>query len=234
MALNNYTNINTLTTAWGAADANLQATLATSGSATLAKLTLARQTILSNITESDFDNADTLLAAARAIELSLPTTVAPILNNVPKALAAYFKSQYNSTIKAYFKPNIVAGSFTWDSNFITFWRRAQAEELTQKLGTIINTAGTWGSLSMGASISLNTALEILVASNATTTVSMTVTAVLTTVAGQNQVCTITIPVGTPVGTTFALSNANATTFNGVSSFAVSGGSNGDILQVWVA
>ena len=230
MALSDASQMLAISTAYGTADANLQSILATTGSVAQAEITTARQTVFEQTTDADFDKANTWTAAIRATELSLTNTITPILNSAVKAIEAYYVGQYATKTRIYFKTGV-----TWTDAFRALWRRVMNEELIVELGSITNSAGTWGSYTTsGKSIALNTALECRVTSAATTTVLMTVNIVLGRADSTSQLLTFTIPVGTAVNTVIHLTNSTTSTWTNVVSLSVTGGSASDQLQIWVS
>lgn len=232
MALTDLTTIQTVTDALGAADNNLQATLVLSGTTAAQKLADARGTVHDDATEADFDDNQTFVGAMRTIEKSMPTIVKGQLNNVAKGMDTYFIAQTGSKFRVYAESLGV----TWADTFRTLWRRSMAEEIIVPLGHIIKSGGAWpGSLTADKALgTLDVAMALRTGITAAIgAAAITVNITLTRSTGTSDLVVVTIPANTPANSVIALTGGTSKWVS-VFSIAVTGGTNADRIEVWVA
>ena len=108
-----------------------------------------------------------------------------------------------------------------------------AEELVVRLGSIAKSGASWGSLTADKTISLDSSLELRTMASIGST-AIPVAVYLTKSAGTSELVTLTIPAGTGV-TSFDLTSATTTRFNGVESVTISNsyGVDGTTFEFWV-
>lgn len=237
MALIDVSEITALTDLFGQAEASLQdaANPATVGSAGEG-LHDARDQVYDaggSLDDDDFDNVLTLATTLRTAERDLSDTILASLAAVPPALDAYFSSQVGETMRSYYDGTSSPKTVGWDTNFRSLWRRVQNEELVIALSSATKGSGTWAVTYDADGIELDTRLELRPSTLIGGT-DVVVTLTLTKASGATAVVGVNIPAGTAAGTAFAVSHSSGSTFNGVTTMTVTGGTNGDVVKLWVS
>ena len=200
--------------------------------------------------ESEFDNARTVINTARTSEKNLPAQINTQFASICASLNTFYNSQYGSKFKTYFANVYNSGLYdtdlgasalpVWTDNFRTLWRNTISEELVVRLGTVTKTAGSWGSFTADKSIELDSSLIIKLKSNLVTLPVgadvMPITLALTDAAGSAYVATVNVPSGSTAESTHSITTAAKTKFASVQSVTISNSyaDNGDIIEVWVS
>ena len=188
-----------------------------------------------NRSDSEYTNIQALINQSRSVELNLATTLNAVVVPICSSLSNFYNTQYGSRFRTYFKDAYVDDPTAeiWTEDFRALWRRALTEELVVRLGTITKSGASWGSFSADKTISLDSALELRTTASIGST-AIPVAVYLTKSSGSSELVTLTIPAGTGV-TSFDLTSATTTKFNGVDSVTISNtyGTSGDIFEFWV-
>jgi hypothetical protein len=200
--------------------------------------------------ESEFDNARTVISTARSTELNLPTSINSQFSSICAALNSFYTNQYGAKFKTYFADVYATGQYdtdlggsalpVWTDNFRTLWRNTIGEELIVRLGSVTKTAGSWGSFVADKSIELDTALIVKIkqtlATVAAGTDSMPVTIALNDSAANAYVSTVNIPLGAAAENTYSITTTTKSTFASIQTVTISNsyGDNGDIVEFWVS
>lgn len=192
-------------------------------------------------TESEFDNAKTLINTARALEISLPTTLNSSFGSVCSGLNTFYSAQYGASFKTYFKDAYALVSTVWSENFRTLWRSSMNEELVVKLGSVTKTSGAWGSFVADKTISLNSALvmknkfDVTSGSMPSGITTFPVTLVLGRADGTTYSSTISMPVDTLQNTLFDITSTGSSTFTSIISVTIADtyGIDNNVIEFWV-
>jgi hypothetical protein len=188
-----------------------------------------------NRSDSEYTNIQSLINQARAVELNISTTLNNIVVPICTSLNSFYTAQYGSRFRTYFKDVYVSDptSSIWTEDFRRLWRRALAEELVIRLGSIAKSGASWGSFTADKTISLDSSLELRTLASIGST-AIPVAVYLTKSAGTSELITLTIPAGTGV-TSFDLTSTTTTKFNGVESVTISNsyGVDGTTFEFWV-
>jgi hypothetical protein len=188
-----------------------------------------------NRSDSEYTNIQSLINQTRTVELNLSTTLNNIVVPICTSLNSFYTAQYGSRFRTYFKDVYVSDptDSIWTEDFRGLWRRALAEELVVRLGSIAKSGASWGSLVADKTISLDSSLELRTMASIGST-AIPVAVYLTKSAGTSELVTLTIPAGTGV-TSFDLTSATTTRFNGVESVTISNsyGVDGTTFEFWV-
>jgi len=238
MALDSKTQIQNIATDLGNAWDKVKATY-TSGDSSDSKLKVsnARQTVVTQMTTSEYDNAEVLAKAFRDVEKKIDSTVKPVLKGCCDALETYTKNQHAKKFRDKWNATSTGTNDpTWPANFRELWRLMVNEELIVKVAHVTKASGSWpATMTSDTAIVLDENLEIRFASSAgTSTDEIVATLVLQKADLTTSIQTVTIPVGTTVGTRFTIgsSSTKGITITNVS-IATDNGVNGDELQLWV-
>lgn len=229
MPLISNTDILSISTALGAADAAfVSATDTTQSTSPAAYLKAARIQVHADSADADYDNALAWETALRKVELSLPTSLGPILASTCAATDAYYIAQTGNKLRINFKA--VTG---WTNAFRALWRKSLKEEIIVRIWSFTNTSGTWGAIAPDKAIMLDTALEIHAVSAVTSAITLNL--ILLHANATTNLVTLTIPAGTLAGTVFPIGTvAAASKWVGTQSVGTSGGEAGDIIELWVS
>jgi hypothetical protein len=188
-----------------------------------------------NRSDSEYTNIQSLINQARAVELNISTTLNNIVVPICTSLNSFYTAQYGSRFRTYFKDVYVSDptSSIWTEDFRGLWRRALAEELVIRLGSIAKSGASWGSFTADKTISLDSSLELRTLASIGST-AIPVAVYLTKSAGASELITLTISAGTGV-TSFDLTSTTTTKFNGVESVTISNsyGVDGTTFEFWV-
>ena len=188
-----------------------------------------------NRSDSEYTNIQSLINQTRTVELNLSTTLNNIVVPICTSLNSFYTAQYGSKFRTYFKDVYVSDptDSIWTEDFRGLWRRALAEELVVRLGSIAKSGASWGSLTADKTISLDSSLELRTMASIGST-AIPVAVYLTKSAGTSELVTLTIPAGTGV-TSFDLTSTTTTRFNGVESVTISNsyGVDGTTFEFWV-
>lgn len=188
-----------------------------------------------NRSDSEYTNIQSLINQTRTVELNLSTTLNNIVVPICTSLNSFYTAQYGSRFRTYFKDVYVSDptDSIWTEDFRGLWRRALAEELVVRLGSIAKSGASWGSLIADKTISLDSSLELRTMASIGST-AIPVAVYLTKSAGTSELVTLTIPAGTGV-TSFDLTSTTTTKFNGVESVTISNsyGIDGTTFEFWV-
>ena len=188
-----------------------------------------------NRSDSEYTNIQSLINQTRTVELNLSTTLNNIVVPICTSLNSFYTAQYGSRFRTYFKDVYVSDptDSIWTEDFRGLWRRALAEELVVRLGSVAKSGASWGSLTADKTISLDSSLELRTMASIGST-AIPVAVYLTKSAGTSELVTLTIPAGTGV-TSFDLTSTTTTRFNGVESVTISNsyGVDGTTFEFWV-
>lgn len=188
-----------------------------------------------NRSDSEYTNIQSLINQTRTVELNLSTTLNNIVVPICTSLNSFYTAQYGSRFRTYFKDVYVSDptDSIWTEDFRGLWRRALAEELVVRLGSIAKSGASWGSLTADKTINLDSSLELRTMASIGST-AIPVAVYLTKSAGTSELVTLTIPAGTGV-TSFDLTSTTTTKFNGVESVTISNsyGVDGTTFEFWV-
>lgn len=199
-------------------------------------LTTTRQSLQTNISDTDVDALTKLIQGMRTVESSIQSKSIGLLSPLATFLDNYYRSQTGMKMRVFFKPGVntfvsTPPNITWDDGFRDFWRKSLSEELVVRLGSFSNTTGSFGLYVADKSVELNSTLEIhtpnLIGSN-----NITGTIVFLNASGTTSSVSISIPSATPAGSVLPISRGGK--FVSVSSAVFTGGSIGDVIEIWVA
>ena len=152
-----------------------------------------RTAVRTNVVAADTDDNDNLADVARAIELTIPSTIGDSLNSAADGLEAYCQAQFLTSMREYFKESIT----NWTDGFRSLWRHARAEELVCRLGTLARGASVWAYTQDHVTV-LDTAMELRVVTvNVASDIVVNLT--MTTESGVNQLATARVPAGSVAG-----------------------------------
>lgn len=226
--LTDYSNMQSITTAMGIADAQAQALVDPNNSASaLSKAISIRHTVTAQKADADFDSATALEQSMRSVERSLPTSAGALTQSLATALSSYVTAQTGTSLRLYYK----SGAVAFTDQFRALWRRVQKEELIVKVAhAACGTSNAWGAMAQDAAISLGTPLEIRVPA-LIGAAAITVNATLTKASGGSDLVTVTIPLATPAASSFTLAGPTGK-YVGVSAVTLTGGTQGDTLEFW--
>jgi hypothetical protein len=222
----------------GAADHNIQSTLDLGSSSSAAsKIRAARQSIGTeshSAADADFDDLNTYETSMRALEKELVTRVRPAIAGAITATQTYFLAKTGVNFRDYFDGTTGGKTFVYSTDFTRFraaWRRVRGEELIVPIGRITRAGGVWpGSLTLDQDFELPTPLEVRTGSNIGTA-SITLNLICVRADGSNDLISLAIPAGTASGTRYAIGGNQK--YVGVSTITASGGTNSDVLEVWL-
>jgi hypothetical protein len=229
MALTDAADIQTISNALGLADTALQANLdLTNGASSSSYMKTARETVRTDATDATIDNGLTLLTAMRKTETGLASAVATTLVGSCKALDAFSIAQTGAKLRISFKTGV-----TWSNAFCALWRRAMSEEMIVRIGVVTDASGTWALTDPSSvAIVLDSALEIRIPATIGSA-AITANFVLLKASSVSELVSITIPAGTVGGTVIPIKGGSGK-WQSVSSVGVTGGTSGDVFEVWVA
>ncbi|MBS1722743.1 MAG: hypothetical protein JSS66_07010 [Armatimonadetes bacterium] len=231
MALTDASAILTISNAMGAAYASLLSTLDTGvSSSCLSKVAVVRQNIDSQQAEADFDAATTWFSAVRTDEEALPALIHGALGVSVEAANTYFVSETDSDFKTYWHARDTAHTVAFSNDFRSLWRQVREEELCVSLYTLTRGSSLWVGAVGVSGITLPSVLELRTTS-VIGAASITATATLTQEDGTIDVVVVSIPAATAAHTIYAL---NSTTTYVSGTLSATGGTNGDVLELWVA
>lgn len=222
----------------GAADHNIQSTLDLgSGSSAASKIKVARQAIgteSQSAADADFDDLNTYETSMRALEKDLITRVQPAVAAAITATQTYFLAETGVNFRDYFDGTTGGKTFSYSTDFTRFrtaWRRVRSEELIVPIGSVTRSGGVWpGSLTADQSFSLPSLLEVRTGSligAAAITLNLTCVRADST----NDLITLSIPAGTADGARYAIGGTQK--YVSVTTVTASGGTNADVLEVWL-
>lgn len=185
-----------------------------------------RTAVRTNVVAADTDDNDNLADVARAIELTIPSTIGDSLNSAADGLEAYCQAQFLTSMREYFKESIT----NWTDGFRSLWRHARAEELVCRLGTLARGASVWAYTQDHVTV-LDTAMELRVVTvNVASDIVVNLT--MTTESGVNQLATARVPAGSVAGLRVPLVGGPAK-YVSVSAITITGGTNTDNIEVWL-
>ena len=188
-----------------------------------------------NRSDSEYTNIQSLINQSRTVELNLSTTLNNVVVPICTSLNSFYTAQYGARFRTYFKDVYVNDptATIWTEDFRTLWRRALAEELVVRLGSVAKSGASWGSFSADKTITLDSSLELRTTASIGST-AIPVAVYLTKSSGTSELITLTIPAGTGV-TSFDLTSTATTKFNGVESVSISNsyGVDGTTFEFWV-
>jgi len=226
MALTDSNQILSLSTTLGDADNFLQSAADPSDTiGTLYLLGVARNQVFGQISSGD-DQGAALVSAIRAIEKSIPGTIANILVTTAQRLETYFTTNQSQKFRLFFKTGVV-----WTDHFRTLWRKANKEELIVRLGHSTRASGAFPTLTSDHTIGVDSLLEVRTTS-LIGAAPITVVLTLTRTAGATENVTVTVPATTPSGTVIPLPSGRR--YVTIASAAITGGTDGDALEIWVS
>jgi hypothetical protein len=222
----------------GAADHNIQSTLDLgSGSSAAYKIKVARQAIgteSQSAADADFDDLNTYETSMRTLEKDLVTRVQSAVAAAITATQTYFLAETGVNFRDYFDGTTGGKTFTYSTDFGRFrtaWRRVRNEELIVPIGSVTKSTGVWpSSLTPDQSFSLPTLLEVRTGS-LIGAASITLNLICVRSDNTNDLITLTIPANTADGTRYAIGGTQK--YVSVTTVTASGGTNGDVLEVWL-
>jgi hypothetical protein len=222
----------------GAADHNIQSTLDLgSGSSAASKIKVARKAIgteSQSAADADFDDLNTYETSMRTLEKDLVTRVQPAVAAAITATQTYFLAETGVNFRDYFDGTTGGKTFTYSTDFGRFrtaWRRVRSEELIVPIGSVTRSGGVWpGSLTPDQSFSLPTLLEVRTGS-LIGAASITLNLICVRADNTNDLIALTIPANTADGTRYAIGGTQK--YVSVTTVTASGGTNGDVLEVWL-
>lgn len=236
MALIDVVEMTELTDRLGASEADLQDALdgGASGSA-MNRLAAARDYAYDAggaLTGTSFDNVLALATTLRGCEKTLEANAEAALSSAVSALDTYLYAETGKTLKNYYDGTVVNKTIDWDDDFRGLWRRIKSEELVIKLNDSLKAAGTWGTTITSPGIEIASKIELR-AATLIGAADVVVTLTLTSSADTSVNIGILVPAGTAAGATFPIRNSSYTTFKAVTAAVLTGGTNGDSIEVWV-
>lgn len=238
MALTDSTTFQAVAEAIGAADNNIQSTLDLNTSSSAAsKVKVARQevnTASTTATDSEFDDVNTFETSLRTLEKSMVTIVQPAVAAAITACQTFIYAQTGSNFRDYYNSTASNKTFTSNTNFEYFrtaWRRVRSEELIVRIGSITKASGSWpASLTADKSFTLPTYLEVRTGS-LIGAAAITINLVCVKADATSDLITLTIPAATASGTRYSI--GSTTKYVSISSVALTGGTNADVVEVWL-
>lgn len=231
MSLTTASDVLTITTAMGEAYTDLQSVIDTgSASSALSKLILARQTIDTQQSESDFDAANTWMTAVRNNEIALASTVNDALDATINACNAYFVTNNGLNFKSYWHGRSATYLVSFTTAFRNLWRLVRDEELCVLLSSKTKSSGTWQATSNIATLNRETTLDLRAGSLIGAS-AIVVTLTLIRADSTVDVIVMTIPAATAEDTYYSINGTEQ--YLTISSITATGGTNGDIIEVWV-
>lgn len=231
MSLITSSNILSITTSIGESYTDLLSTL-DSGSANsaISKMVDARQEIDTQQSESDFDDAGTLMDAVRNNELTLTNVVQTALEESVNALNAYYTSAQGTTFKAYWHGRSASYLVDFTTAFRDLWRSVRDEELCVLLASKSKSGGSWQTTSNVTTLERETTLDLR-AGSVIGAADIVVTLTLVRTDSTVDVIVITIPSGAAEDTYYPINDSEQ--YLTISSVSCTGGTNGDVVEVWV-
>lgn len=237
MALIDPANITELTDRLGASELDLATArdIDTSDSA-MERLAAARDYVYdlgSALNGDDFDNILNLATSMRSSEKTLTTYLEDTLSEAVSALDTYFIAVVGTGMRAYYTGLDAATTVAWDSDFRNLWRRLQDEELIVFLSSATRSGGVWTIAYDANGIELESTLEVR-PETLIGAADVIVTLVLANADGTTSTIGVRVPAATAADTAFPVSNSTYSQFVGINSMSVTGGTNGDIVKLWLS
>ena len=238
MALTTASTFQPIAEAIGAADHNIQSTLDLgSASSAASKITDAREAIGAEsllAAVADFDDMNTYETSMRTLEKDLVTRVQPAVAAAITATQVYFLAETGANFRDYFDATTSAKTFTFNTDFNRFrtaWRRVRNEELIVPIGSVTRSAGVWPtSLTTEQTFSLPSLLEVR-AGSLIGAAAITLNLTCVRADGTNDLIVLSIPAATPDGTRFSIGGTQK--YTSVTTVTATGGTNADVLEVWI-
>lgn len=209
---------------------------------------------------TDYANSITLASAFNTILSTMTSNLNGTLTAAVTALNTYCTTVNGASFKSWFQDirlnNVTAATepsdetYTWPNEFRALWRRVRNEELMVRVSTIHNTSDVWavtaddGTHYNSRSLVIPTAMVLYVGNTVGGSDPITGTITFDTKDAGGNALTVVIPLsaftnptGIPVATaaatvyTIAL-GTTYTTFTGVNSISLTGGTDGDELLIY--
>jgi hypothetical protein len=197
------------------------------------RLTVADCIADNNIVNADFDSSTILAQSMRTSENALSSTLSSVYASYQTALDTYVNANKSATVRNYYNSLSVERSVSFTENYRSFYRRIKSEELIVKLYSNTKSVGVWGSTVNHYSTTnmLATLLEVRTGSLIGAS-DVVVTLVPIKSDGTNDSPkTLNIPATTANKTQYAINDT--TKYKGIFSIGITGGTNGDIIEVWI-
>jgi hypothetical protein len=185
------------------------------------------------IVNTDFDSSTILAQSMRTTENALSSTLSSVYASYQTALDTYVNANKSATLRNYYNSLSVERTVAFTENYRSFYRRIKTEELIVKLYSNTKSVGVWGSTVNHYSTTnmLASFLEVRTGSLIGAS-DVVVTLVPIKSDGTNDSPkTLNIPATTANKTQYSISDA--TKYIGIYSIGITGGTNGDIIEVWV-
>ncbi len=238
MALTDSTTFQAIAEAIGAADYNIQETLNLGVSTSAAsKIKTARQSVgtaSQAAADADFDDLNTYETALRALEKDLTTRVTPAVAAAITSTQTYFLAETGVNFRDYFNGTVNTKTFSYSTDFERFrsaWRRVRSEEMIVRIGSVTRAAGVWpNSLTSDRTFTLPSLLEVRTGS-LIGAAAITLNLVCVRADNTSDVITLTIPAATVQGTRYSIGGVQK--YVSVTTVTASGGTNNDVLEVWL-
>lgn len=231
MSLTTASNILTITTALGEAYTGLKSTIDTgNASSALSKLIDARQEIDTEQAESDFDDATTWMTAVRDNEAHLENIINNSLDGAINACNAYYVSSQGSSFKSYWHGRSSTYLVSFTTAFRNLWRLVRNEELCVLVSSKTKSSGVWQATSSVNTLQREATLDLR-AGSTIGAADITVTLTLVRGDGTVDVIVMTIPTGAVEDTYYPINGAEQ--YVTVTDISCTGGTNADVVEVWV-
>lgn len=238
MALTDSTTFQAIAEAIGAADYNIQETLNLGNSASASSKIkvgrLAVGTASQAAADADFDALNTYETAMRALEKDIVTRVQPAVAASITATQTYFTTQTGVNFRDYFNGTVNTKTFSYTTDFERFrsaWRRVRSEELIVRIGSVTRTGGSWpGTLTADRSFTLPSLLEVRTGS-LIGAAAITLNLVCVRADNTSDLIVLSIPASTVLGTRYSIGGTQK--YVSVSVVTASGGTNNDVIEVWL-
>jgi hypothetical protein len=238
MALTDSTTFQAIAEAIGAADYNIQETLNLGNSSSAAaKVKVGRQAVGTeslSASDADFDAMNTFETSLRTLEKDLAIRVQPAVAAAITATQTYFTSKTGGNFRDYFNATTGGKTFTASTDFERFrtaWRRVRSEELIVRYGSVTRAAGVWPStLTADRSFTLPTLLEVRTGS-LIGAAAITLNLICVREDATSDLITLSIPAATANGTRYSIGGVQK--YVSVTTVTASGGTNNDVLEVWL-
>jgi len=204
----------------------------------------------------NIDSITALNTACRTLEKTIASSWTTALNPVLNALDTYVTAQTGSSFRNWYNAstdnrtiNVGNSAGTWSGEYLYFqklWRQVKNNELIVVLDSMTNTTGSWAHTNENSSMLNEILLETPMAIRAGSTNNRShniganpiiVNVLLTHLSGSTEVATIHIPANTVAGTVFPIVSSTTGSTNKFVSLSVSsitGGTDGDVVEFWVA
>jgi len=185
------------------------------------------------IVNTDFDSSTILAQSMRTTENALSSTLSSVYASYQTSLDTYVNANKSATLRNYYNSLSVERTVAFTENYRSFYRRIKTEELIVKLYSNTKSVGVWGSTVNHYSTTnmLASFLEVRTGSLIGAS-DVVVTLVPIKSDGTNDSPkTLNIPATTANKTQYSISDA--TKYIGIYSIGITGGTNGDIIEVWV-